>query len=233
MLSKTYLQGANDVLNALMERDPNKAYRFLQQKTGLLVPSIVKTARRVDDPYLREVKSLIDAARNKVPGLSRDLPPERNVFARPMPQYEPIGYGLDWVAPFRMKTVRRDSASRAVVDNGISVAMPGYAIYGTAEKQFTLDPQRESVGVPLTPQLRDELIRRIGEPLHKEWTKYVESDAYKKASSGPDGERAYTFNQLYNAYREAGVAELVEDHPDLVTKYELILERRAKALEGK
>jgi hypothetical protein len=37
---------------------------------------------------------------------------------------------------------------------------------------------------------------------------------------------------LYSAYREAGVAELIHDHPDLMTKYELILERRAKALEG-
>ena len=232
MLSKTYLEGAHDVVDALMSRDPNKAYRFLINKSAILTPSVVKQARRIEDPYLREVRDLLDAAKNRVPGLSRDLPPQRNIFAQPIPQNEPYGYGIDWIAPFRMKSMRKDPAGEALVKNDISVAMPGYTIYGTAEKKFTLDPQRETVGVPLTPDQRDELIRLIGEPLHEKWSAYVNSEEYKKGTPGPDGSRAFVFRQLYSAYREAGVAQLVDKHPQLLQKYDEIVHARARALGG-
>ena len=230
MLSKTYLEGAQDFLEAITNKDPNKAYRFLHEKSATPVPGLVKQARRISDPHLREARTLIDAAMNKVPGFSKDLPYMRNIFAQPIPTHEPVGYGLDWINPFKMKKVKKDAAVRAILDNKISVSMPGWYIYGDATRNFTLDPQKVSVGVELTPHQRDELIQLIGKPLHAEWSAYVKSNDYQQDTPAM---RELVFHRYHTKFRNAGVADLVDKHPDLAAKWETILEKRANALGGK
>lgn len=232
MMSKTYLQGASNVLDAITTKDPNKAYRWLQQSSGTLTPSLVKQQRQIADPYFREVRGLIDAQMDRLPEFSKKLAVRKNIFADPITNHEPIGYGVDLVNPFVMRTKKNDPASKALLDNKISVAMPGWAIFGGDDKKFTLDPQRESVGVPLSAEQRDELVDLIGKPLKREWLAFVNSSDYDAKNVGPDSMNALVFRRLYTKFREAGVKTLVDKYPLLERDLEVVLARRKQSLES-
>lgn len=233
MMSKSYLSGPSSFLEAVTQKDPNASYRYLSTLVGTPVPGLIRSARWADDPALREARTLIEQVKSKIVGFSPELPPLRNIFAQPIPRHEPLGYGLDFFNPFTVKTIKRDPAANALIENRISAKMPGWFIYGNAARQWSLDPQRDSVGIELSPQLRDELIQLIGKPLHEAWTQYVQSREYQQdPSEGPDSVKARVFHQLYDRFRKQGVAQLMERHPELQAKLEDLLRRRAAALTG-
>jgi hypothetical protein len=193
----------------------------------------VKQMRAIQDPYLREVRDLVDSEMNKLPDFSKNLSPRKNIFAEPIVNHEPIGYGIDLVNPFAMRTKKNDPAAQAVLRNGISVSMPAWQIFGDASKNWTLDPQKESVGVPLSHKYRDELIDSMGIPLKKAWLDFVNSSSYDKRNEGPESTNALVFRQLHQAFAEAAVAKLVDKHPELLKGLEDALYRRATALTQK
>jgi hypothetical protein len=230
MMSKSYFEGGSNFLEAITNKDPNKAYHWLYQYTGTAIPTLVKQQRHHHDPYLREVRDLVDSAMNRVPEFSKHLSPRKNIFADPIFDHEPIGYGIDFVNPFKMRTKKDDPAVKAVLENRISASMPSWAIYGNPDKTWTLDPQRETVGVPLNHALRDELIDNIGRPLKKAWLEYVNGKEYQPNNLGPDSQNALVFRELHRRFRRAGVAQLIDRHPELLKSLEDALARRAQAV---
>lgn len=102
--SKTYLQGITNAIRALAEPD-KRGERFIQSLAGSFVPSIVNATLR-DDPYMREVRSVMDALRNRTPG-SEGLDPVRNVLGEAVAT--PPGWGPDWISPI-VETIRPGGA---------------------------------------------------------------------------------------------------------------------------
>jgi len=81
--NKTYLRGLADVMDALFERGPQvdeKVSRLLQSYASGFTPFSGYLNGVKDDPHMREVRSMADAAANRIPGLSAALDPQRNIL---------------------------------------------------------------------------------------------------------------------------------------------------------
>ncbi len=233
VMSKTYFENSAEVLEAITDTNPNKKYRFLQQLVpSLTTPSIVRQWREIQDPHLREVRGMLDAIINRIPGASKELSPKKNVFADPSMYYEPTHWAADWISPFPIKKKRNDPAIKALLENGISAPGVPWAIYGSADKQWSMDAGRESAGIPLTHKLHDELVDLVGKQLKEEWLDFVNSPDYDPKNLGPDSNNAFVFRQIYGVARKAGIKQLVDNHPELETDLETVLERRGLAREA-
>jgi hypothetical protein len=89
--SRTYLRGLSELTTVLGSKDPNAVQRVIDNRLGSYVPGYVASMN--DDPNMREVRTWVDAIRRRVPGISKDLPPRRDMFGDVMTV--PVGYALD------------------------------------------------------------------------------------------------------------------------------------------
>lgn len=93
--NKSYLTGLVNAIGAMNEPG-RKMDNFLKGLAGGFVPNVLQQSIN-SDPNLREARSVVDAMRRKVPGLSEGLDPQRNVLGEK--QYIPPGWGPDWMSP--------------------------------------------------------------------------------------------------------------------------------------
>lgn len=220
MLSKTYLTGLADTLEALQSPTEDAA-RAMRRLVGTLVPSGVAAVARYTDPTMREVESIQDAIIARVPGWSRTLPAKLNLWGEPVKYSGAVA--TDIGSPIYTKTPDLKPVSEEMVKQGVSVGMPGRWVFGKPMAQDPLNEPSVKDGVPLEP---DEYARYVKlaaghglgsrVPLLKDrLTALIGSDTYQRQSEGPDGGKALLIRDTIYAYRNAAQAKLIAESPEL------------------
>ncbi|KQM64698.1 MULTISPECIES: hypothetical protein [unclassified Sphingomonas] len=120
--NKTWLSGISSALEAMS--DPSRYLQgFLSRTAGAIaVPSIVAQLARTTDPVLREARAPLDRIRSRIPSMSDDLFPRRDVFGKPVAAQEAIG--PDLVSPLFAGTDRNDRTIEALLSANINVTAP-------------------------------------------------------------------------------------------------------------
>ena len=73
LTSKTYLKGLSDTLSAVMDPDRNATW-VMRQRGLSYIPSFLAQTRRIVDPEMHELSGALDRIKDRIPGLSGDLP---------------------------------------------------------------------------------------------------------------------------------------------------------------
>jgi hypothetical protein len=81
--NQTFLQGLTNMVGVMSEPD-RKGPRFFQSLAGSVVPGALSQTAQLQDPFLREINSMTDAIKNRVPGLRQTLLPSRDPFGEPV-----------------------------------------------------------------------------------------------------------------------------------------------------
>ncbi|WP_394648156.1 thermonuclease family protein [uncultured Sphingomonas sp.] len=137
LASKTWLTGISGVAEALS--DPDRYWTdFVSRSAGAIaVPSIVAQVARTTDPIIREARDPMSRIRSRVPGMSDDLFPKRDVFGRP--DASEGGVGPDLISPIWKGERRNDPTIRALVDANVSVGR-AMRTYSSAGKRMEYTP---------------------------------------------------------------------------------------------
>ena len=80
VLSKTYLQSINEVVEGFMSEEPHKFQRYINNKAGSYVPNIYK--KFVNDPYFRDARTFFDHMRKNT-GIGQPPSPRYNAIGEP------------------------------------------------------------------------------------------------------------------------------------------------------
>jgi hypothetical protein len=233
LVSKTYLNGIADLVEIFASVSPelgaNKAEQWLRRMAGTVVPAAAATVERVVDPTLREVDSVVQSIRSRVPGYSDELPPRRNIWGEPIVLQG--GLGPDIMSP--IYTTEADAGTpidAEIVEHQVPIRMPARAMEG----------------VDLTQQEYDALVRLAGNELKDPSTglgaretldaivsgNHALSDAYANATGGPDGGKALIIRQTVNAFREMARHQIQQDFPELRAAITAHRAEAAQALTG-
>lgn len=202
IVSKTFMQGLDGMLNVLSDPD-RYGDKYAQQFAASWVPSPVKAIRRDTDPYLREVQSVADALKNAMPGYSSDLYPRRNRYG------EAITMGDVWLShtvdPMRKSEVKTPENSptyhidKEILDNNVPIQRPN--------RMFNY----ENSAVELTPEEYDDYQMLPGDlGLVDALNMVIETPEYKAASGGSDGLKSHMIRQVFSDFREQARFEMVE-----------------------
>lgn len=175
LTSKTWLSGLSSALEAVNDSD-RYMQNFISRTTGAIaVPSIVAQVARETDPFMREAREPLDRIRSRIPGLSDDLFPRRDVFGQPVKAQDAIG--PDIVSPLWTGTGRKDPTIDALLAADATVSPPlrsrkvdGKAVNWTPAEY---DRLQEVTGQVAKPQL-DALVAS------SDW-KGMDEDGKKKA----------------------------------------------------
>lgn len=160
LVSKTWLSGLSDLIQAV--QDPDRyGERWVQRLAGTLVPTGVAQAARVEDPYLREAQGIVDVWKSRIPGLSDDLLPRRDVWGEPIMLEG--GVGPDIVSPIYQSKLSDDPVNRELIALGVFPSRLDKRIRGVE-----LSPEQyeefQKIAGPLTKHTLDNLVSQPNWP---------------------------------------------------------------------
>ena len=122
-MSKTYLSGVSDLVNAMA--DPERyGEGFFQRLGGSVVPTGVSELARFNDPYMREVDSMVESMMKRTPGLSDNLPVRRNLWGEPISYQSGLGVMYDAFSPIYSKSKKPSPIDEAILENEMNITMP-------------------------------------------------------------------------------------------------------------
>lgn len=219
VFNKTWMRGPSDFLDAMTKPDVY-GKRFIQNQIGtLLIPTLSAQLRQNlpeefgGDDVWREVNSVIDAIKNRVPGYSKDLPAFTNVWGQDILLQG--GLGPDIMSPYyKFGQVDRPIDEWLLsneVDINMSPAIQGFSVGPGFSADLELTPHEHyrfkqlagneakdpSTGLGLYDTLN--AIINLEHPL---------SGAWLSATDGEEGSRAIIVKQQVTAFRALAKAEL-------------------------
>lgn len=230
--SKTYLRGLVDIINAFNEPERRAAY-WANNFVSSWVPfsSGMSMLRNADDPNMREVWSMMDAIKNRLPGYSDELPARHDWLTG-----EPITYGGAFSRTVNPFTVWQDK-NDTVLDELVKLG------HG-----FTAPPKKITSGggtVELDSAAYSEFCRlhgtvRIGRyTLHERLERLMKSKSYdinrERYADSPDeftSRRVIMVRKWVTAYRKKAKHELLDRHPELAAQLRQSRHEAAQAKRG-
>lgn len=191
--NQTFLQGMTNVVNALSE--PQRfGPRLMQNLAASTVPGIISETASMQDPYVREINSVMDAVKNRIPGLRDDLLPGRDVFGDQIANKERIG----GITPLTVKGVSKDKVRSEAARLGVAVAK--------APDSVTLPAAGDKrIGkVALTPEQQDVFADVSGKLAHEQLSRLVNSYFWDEK---PDFVKRLYYTKIFEKAREVGAAK--------------------------
>lgn len=91
------------------------------------IPAVSYDISKLNDPYVRDVQSFLDAVKVKI-GMGSDLKPMLDVFGQPIKQEGALG--PDLISPVSMQTTSGDPVLKAMEDVGYTLAKPNDVLNG-------------------------------------------------------------------------------------------------------
>ncbi len=194
LASKTWLSGVSSFVEGLS--DPGRhAEGWIQRTVGAFtVPAGVAGVARAIDPVARKRESIGDAIKSRVPGMSSDLLPRRDVFG------EEVGIdslGPDFLSPFWQSQAKNDPVVAEMLRIGKGVSAPG--------RQYTEDGER----LDYSPQRYDRYHEIAGRLTYNRLLALIGSGEYSRMN---DAAKRVAATKAVAAARKA--AREVMDDPD-------------------
>ncbi|MEJ7926380.1 hypothetical protein WG908_06355 [Sphingobium sp. AN641] len=123
MSDKTWLSGLSDAIEAAKEPERSAGTFIKKLVASATVPAGIAQVARTVDPTLREAEGILNAVRARIPGMSKSLPPRRDMWGQPITGEG--GLGPDILSPIWQSTRGNGAVNNALLDQGLRV--PGFA----------------------------------------------------------------------------------------------------------
>lgn len=220
--SQQYMSGVSAFFDAMS--DPRRyGESWFDQLFRPAVPTGVAEIARAMDPTARMAFDISDQLRARTPGLSKDLPPLRDLWGRPITRASGLGPAFDALSPSASTRLRPEpiDAELARLEKWI----------GKPKRRQTFD------GVPIDleayPRAYDRLIELTGHGIADPSRGYTGpggmlgelnalvsrrhplSPVYELMTDGPDGGKAQQIEQIVGAYTALARARVVTEFPEV------------------
>jgi hypothetical protein len=193
--NQTFLQGITQVINAISEPGRYGA-RFVQGMAASVVPAVVGQTAQMMDPYQREINSVGDAVKARIPGLNTELFPKRDPFGEPVPAKDRMGA----ITPITAATESDDKVRQEAKRLEIGVAKAPDHIELPAGHDKTLGK------VALTPEQQDIFATESGKLAYHVLNQIVHQPTWDNM---PDMAQTNAMNLVFEHTRKAGRAAAV------------------------
>lgn len=189
LTNKTWLSGPSSLIQAVTDPD-RYGEKYIQGLVGSVVPAFVAQAAQVEDPYLREARTVLDGVKARIPGVSESLLPKRDIWGNAIPRvgvYGPI-------------------ASSAMNDDPVNQAL-------LRLQYFPSKIERTVRGVTLTDQQYDDLARTAGRMAKMRLDQIVAQPSFAQMPSFVQHE---VMKKTVESSRHAASALLIMENPSIM-----------------
>jgi hypothetical protein len=233
LVSKTYLSGLVDLIDTINSGSEAKWQKYMQRQAGTVIPSGVAAVRREVDPEVKEVWSMIDAIKARLPGYSKDVPSLVNIFGEDV--HYRGGLGPDIASPVYTSEKTTEPAAAEIARLNLDLRHPSRTIAASGG----------SKGIDLSPQQYYRYMKLIGNDTKiggkgfKDYmTHLVQSDFYKNLPEDPTNNtyveaKEKVIRMAFENYKKAATMQLVESDPELKQMWIQNKQNAVNALTGR
>ena len=189
LTDKTWLRSPAAMVEALTQPE-RYGPAYIRQLAGSVVPSALATVARIQDPVLREARTVLDAMRARVPFVSEELFPKRDIFGRELVREGSLG--PDFLSPIFISRTRDDPVAIELNTLGL---FPGKM-------------KREIFDVELTDAEYERLTTLAGKHVYQMLSQYVNAPGWKGI---PEFARFNVLDRAIKAGREQAKKEMTLD----------------------
>jgi hypothetical protein len=129
VVDQTWLQSLQDLSEVMA--DPTRTIEYFAKKqiSSTVVPSIVSGAAAAKDPYIRDVRTMLDAIQNKIPIWRESLPAKRDIYGKPISSGAG-GFLAKFLLPVNISKANINVVDKELARLGINVSTPSKIIGG-------------------------------------------------------------------------------------------------------
>jgi len=223
IMNKSYLSGFANAVDALHDPQGGAAL-WARQMAGSVVPSAVATTAKALDPNVRQVNSMMDAIRARIPGMSDKLPLAPDLWGEPRVTDSGLGKPFDALSPVFSQKPTPEPIDRELIRLNSNIQMP----------PTTTSFDGVSVNMKQFPEAYERYVELAGNELrHPAWglgakdllNKIVTgehplSQVYQLKSDGTEGGKDLFIQGIIGQYREMARKQVLEEFPDLKSQVE-------------
>jgi hypothetical protein len=198
LTSKTWLSGLSDFMEVLSDPERYGKQWAVRMAGSLAVPAISAHAAGSLDPNLREVRTMLDSIKNRVPVLSQGLPVRRNVWGDPVKRGDAIG--PDYISPIYASETDPSPLLREVARLRAPLAMPSRAW------------RSNGVRLRLTSEQYDTYVQLAGKPARQYLEQFISTPEWR--SMDDDAKREFLKDTM-EEFRGGARQDLRERFPEL------------------
>jgi hypothetical protein len=226
--SVTYSQGLANLFAALHDaniKEPLTMGPLSKSLVDLFLPmtsGVLRAGARALDPYQREVYGMLDEIKSRIPGLSKTLPPRRDLWGNPVTQ--PFGSSL---SPTAISPVHHSPIDDEIIRQGWNINMP------EAKQTFRTPQGHASINMRDYPEAYSRLLELAGHELKapqfgglglKELLDSIVSGTHPLSAvyqrmddgeSNDQGSKRQFVESLIHEYRTEAKRQLLEEYPAL------------------
>lgn len=149
---KTWLSGVSDLVQAI--NDPDRYMDSFVKRLGgsIAVPALGAQIARTVDPVARSRDTVSDAIQARIPGLSDNLAPQRDVLGREVVNQG--GIGPDILSPIWQSSNRNDPVLNELIARRLSFDRPDRTIAGKKLTAPQYDAYQRTTGQIAYPRLQ-------------------------------------------------------------------------------
>ena len=229
---QSFMTGASAFFDAMSDPQRYGEKWWQQLTTSAVIPRGVAAIERVTDPTQRIAWDIGTSIRSQTPGLSKDLPPARDVWGRPLTSGAGFSPWYNLLSPFSGSEIKPNPVDTELNRLEKWIATPERKIsFRGGSAQMT--PQQYSRYVELAGNAH----KIDGQGLYDRLESIISgkddlSDVYRDPATtdGPDGGKSLMIDRFVRMYRESAKMQLTEEFPDLAAKLDQSAEEKRQAL---
>lgn len=181
MGDKTWLSGASDFIRAITDPERYGKSYIRKMAAGLVTPALSAGVSQSVDPTVRDVRSVPDAIKSRIPGLSSSLPAKRDIWGEPIDREG--GAASNFLSPIWQSTAKNDPVNREMLAIGARFDDPDRFI-GKGENRVDLTPtQYERLAETAGRGTRSAIESLMADPAWKSMPREAKVKAVREAAS--------------------------------------------------
>ncbi len=218
--NKTYLRGLAEVMSFAQDPDAGVRRKILQRRIASYIPNGLAQPVVGGDEIMRETQGVMDALASRIPWMSPDLSPKRNLFGEVVKYPEALGPNS--ASPIKMSKLVDDDVKNelARLKEGFSVPPPKIGDKDSVEidlRDFerTLKDGTEQDAYDRFQELHGTL-KVSGRTMHEALTEVIRSPEYK-AAGGPNftNQQVKIIRAVIGKFREDAFEQTQSEYPKL------------------
>lgn len=232
---KTYFTGLDMWFDAFTSGQPQKFARLFRNYAASTVPNFAASFVPLVDDEVKEARTALDAMMAKIPGMSDEVEPYRNILGEPITKARSWGpYGvLDPANPFTWSADTEDPVKTELAKLGYGFSPPAHTKDGVDLREL-----RSKTGQSAYDRLQ-ELTGQVsigGQSLHQSLKKLMSSEAYRRMNDQSfeeiDSPRVQEVKRVVARYRKQAQAQLLREFPEINQAFQLSRENQYRMKIG-
>jgi len=237
LTQKSYLTGLRNVIGVLFQPERRAELYFEQFAGNALAPSLFASGvEMAGDQHMREVRGLLDAARNRIPGISGTLEPRRNLLGEPIERTRRLGADELGEIMNVWMPVAYSEVSDDLVDRELAGLRHGFGAPATRRGGIDLLEHRSEAGQTAFDRWQELHGSATvgGRTLRQALRQLFRTPQYRRLplQSTPDldSPRIPLVENLIRRYRDRAFSQVLREYPGLRREYQRlgIIKRRRR-----